>query len=122
MTKHGSIYGCNQVHRRSFLADMGMGFTGLAMGAMLHRDGIAKPADEGAWSPPSGAPHFAPKAKSVIWLFMIGGVSHMDTFDPKPALNKYAGKSFDETPHKDVLTSPLVRDCKDGRHRKSRGR
>src|SRR6185369_8443233 len=36
-------------------------------------------------------PHFAPRAKSVISLFMSGGVSHIDTFDPKPALEKYAG-------------------------------
>jgi hypothetical protein len=38
------------------------------------------------------APHFAPRAKAVISLFMSGGVSHMDTFDPKPALAKYAGQ------------------------------
>ena len=37
-------------------------------------------------------PHFPPRAKSVISLFMSGGVSHVDTFDPKPALNKYAGQ------------------------------
>ena len=37
-------------------------------------------------------PHFAPRAKSVISLFMSGGVSHLDTFDPKPALDKYAGQ------------------------------
>lgn len=38
------------------------------------------------------APHFAPKAKSVIFLFMVGAPSSMDTFDPKPALNKYHGQ------------------------------
>ncbi len=37
-------------------------------------------------------PHFAPRATSVISLFMSGGVSHLDTFDPKPALEKYAGQ------------------------------
>ena len=87
--------------RRAFLADLGMGFTGLALGAMLHRDGIAH--DAASWAPPTGQPHFAPKAKSVIWLFMIGGVSHVESFDPKPLLNKYAGKSIAETPHKGVL-------------------
>ena len=50
----------------------------------------------------------APKAKSVIWLFMIGGASHMETFDPKPALNKYAGKTIQETPLAHVLESPLL--------------
>src|SRR3954447_4703535 len=89
------------VHRRTFLADLGMGFTGLALGAMLHRDGVAR-ASEGRWAPPDGYPHFKPRAKSVIWLFMNGGVSHMETFDPKPMLTKYAGKTIAETPYKDV--------------------
>jgi hypothetical protein len=88
-----------QQHRRAFLADLGLGFTGLALGAMLHRDGYASPS---AWSPPDGKPHFPPKAKSVIWLFMNGGVSHMETFDPKPMLTKYAGKTIAETPYKDA--------------------
>jgi hypothetical protein len=92
--------GCHNIHRRTFLADMGLGFVGLALGAMLHRDGYASTA--APWSPPDGRPHWAPKAKSVIWLFMNGGVSHLETFDPKPALNKYAGKSIAETPFKDA--------------------
>jgi hypothetical protein len=92
--------------RRAFLADVGMGFTGLALGAMLQRQGVAQTSD--AWTPPDGKPHFAPKAKSVIWLFMIGGASHLETFDPKPAVTKYAGKSIGETPHADVLESPFL--------------
>ncbi len=85
--------------RRRFLADLGMGFTGLALGAMLHRDASA---DELPWSPPTGIPHFAPKAKSVIWLFMNGGVSHMESWDPKPMLTRYAGKTIAETPFASV--------------------
>ena len=50
----------------------------------------------------NGMSHFAPKAKSVIWLLMRGGVSHMESFDPKPLLNKYAGKTIGETPFADV--------------------
>jgi hypothetical protein len=92
--------GCHSIHRRAFLADMGLGFTGLALGAMLQRDGYASPAP--AWSPLDGRPHFTPKAKSVIWLFMNGGVSHMESFDPKPVLKKYAGKTIAETPFADV--------------------
>jgi hypothetical protein len=85
--------------RRSFLVDTGMGFTGLALGAMLFRDGVAQAAD----SPrPDGRPHFAPKAKSVIWIFLCGGVSHVESFDVKPELNKYAGKTIDATPYKDA--------------------
>lgn len=90
---------CGRVNRRVFLADCGMGFTGLVLGSMLQRDGILKANAHAAWLPPDGKPHFAPKAKSVIWLFMLGGVSHVESFDPKPAINKYAGKSIDETPH-----------------------
>ncbi len=97
---------CGRVPRRTFLADLGMGFTGLALGAMLHRDGFAS--DAAGWSPPTGLPYFAPKAKSVIWLFMIGGVSHLESFDPKPALNKYAGKSIADTPFKSVLDKKFL--------------
>ncbi len=87
-----------------------MGFTGLALGAMLNRDGIARGAESAAWSPPAGLPHFAPKAKSVIWYFMLGGTSHMESFDPKPALNKFAGKSIDTSPFKSaILDSPFYR-------------
>lgn len=85
-------------HRRSFLADLGMGFTGLALGAMLSREGVVRANDDPTWHPPTGQPHFTPRAKSVIWLFMNGGVSHMESFDPKPELTKYAGKSISETP------------------------
>src|SRR5205823_12942102 len=96
--------------RRTFLADLGMGFTGLVLGAMLHRDGIARGGDAvAAWSPPDGQPHFAPKAKSVIWLFMIGGASHVESFDPKPEPTKYAGKTIAESPYKATLDSPFLK-------------
>jgi hypothetical protein len=90
---------CPGITRRSFLADTGMGFTGLALGAMLYRDGVAKaaPVADGP-----GSPHLVPKAKSVIWIFLCGGVSHVESFDIKPELNKYAGKSIEDTPYKDA--------------------
>ncbi len=100
--------GCGRVRRRTFLADCGMGFTGLALGAMLQRDGIARSGLSTGWSLPDGQPHFTPKAKNVIWLFMQGGVSHLESFDPKPELSKYAGMQISETPHRDVLESPHV--------------
>jgi hypothetical protein len=84
--------------RRAFLADLGMGFTGLVLGAMLHRDGVVRGSDD-TWRPPDGKPHFPPKARSVIWLFMNGGLSHVESFDPKPELTKYAGKTIAETPY-----------------------
>ncbi|MGE3819256.1 MAG: DUF1501 domain-containing protein [Isosphaeraceae bacterium] len=82
-------------HRRAFLS----GFASLALGAMLHRDGWG---GEGDWTPPDGKPHFPAKARSVIWLFMNGGVSHVESFDPKPMLSKYGGKTIAETPFASV--------------------
>lgn len=93
--------------RRVFLADTSMGLTGLALGSMMPRKAGA---NEDNWLPPTGKPHFAPKAKRVIWLFMLGGVSHVESFDPKPSLTKYAGKQLSETPHKGVLSNPLTKE------------
>src|SRR5437588_1948685 len=95
------------MHRRTFLADTGMGFTGLALGAMLFKDGIAR-ADE-ANPPPDGRPHFTPKAKSVIWIFLCGGVSHVESFDVKPELNRYSGQAIDNTPYREVLNPERLR-------------
>lgn len=89
----------NHLTRRRFLMNSGLGFGGLALAAMLHRDGIGS---DGSWNAPSGEPHFPAEAKSVIWLFMNGGVSHMESFDPKPMLTKYAGKTIAETPFAEV--------------------
>jgi len=86
--------------RRAFLADLGLGFTGLALGALLHREGHGSTLP--GWRPPDGRSHFRPRAKSVIWLFMNGGVSHMESFDPKPMLNRFAGKTIAETPFASV--------------------
>ncbi|MCC7421508.1 MAG: DUF1501 domain-containing protein [Planctomycetaceae bacterium] len=85
--------------RRTFLHDTALGFGGLALSAMLQRDGVVRAAEHVA---PTGKPDFAPKAKSVIWLFMNGGMSHMESFDPKPALTKFAGKTIAEGPVPDA--------------------
>jgi hypothetical protein len=92
--------------RRSFLT-AGSGLAGLALTAMLHRDGLLRADD--AWIAPTGKPHFPPKIKRVIWLFMIGGTSHVEAFDPKPLLDKYDGKTIEETPFKSALDSPHVK-------------
>jgi hypothetical protein len=92
--------------RRAFLADLGMGFTGLALGELLLGDGIARAveADEHR----VGAPHLVPKAKRVIWIFLVGGMSHLESFDPKPALTEFAGQEIGQTPHKDALSVSFV--------------
>ena len=101
---------CCGTGRRAFLADCGMGFTGLVLGAMLQQERLAGSELQTPWAPPDGKPHFTPKAKRVIWIFLKGGVSHLESFDPKKALNTYGGKTISETPYKDVLDSPLVKD------------
>lgn len=87
--------------RRSFFGSLANGVSGLALASMLAQENAHGSESQG-WKPPDGNPHFEPKAKSVIWLFMNGGVSHMESFDPKPALNKYAGISISESPFKSV--------------------
>ena len=69
--------------RRSFLRELG-GSVGL-LGLTSYLQAADAPALP-------GKPHFKPRAKRVIFLFMAGGPSHLDTFDPKPALETHAGK------------------------------
>ena len=71
----------NVSNRREFFSRAGSGLGAIALGSMLA---------EGAETPKK--PHFPVKAKSVIWLFMEGGPSHIDLFDPKPELNKLSGQ------------------------------
>jgi len=82
--------------RRKFLFEAGQGLSGVALAWMLGQDGAlaAECGGNAAVNSPflPKKPHFAPRAKRVISLFMSGGVSQMDTFDPKPALEKYAGQ------------------------------
>jgi hypothetical protein len=91
--------------RRAFLADLGMGFTGLALGALLAQDRPVRGAEAAAGQ--NAGLHHAARAKSVIWIFLSGGYSHVETFDPKPALNQYAGMTFDKTPFENPVHSPL---------------
>lgn len=88
--------------RRTFLTSTAMGFSSLAAAAMLAQDGVLRADQPLAWEPPNGRPHATPKAKSVVWLFMNGGVSQAESFDPKPMLTKYAGKTIAETPFSEV--------------------
>jgi hypothetical protein len=95
--------------RRRFLSSAGMGFSSVALAAMLQRDGLLASGGDETWTPPTGQPHFPPKIKRIIWLFMVGGTSHVESFDPKPMLDKYDGKSIEETPFKKTLDSPHLK-------------
>src|SRR5688500_13880332 len=80
--------------RRDFLFRAGEGIGGLALAHLLNQDGLLGatgcenvPGVSSPFSPK--APHFKPRAKNVISLFMCVVVSHLVTFDPKPARDKY---------------------------------
>ena len=77
--------------RRRFLQDAGLGFGSLALANMLHRDSAANPASDPL---ALKQPHFPAKVKSIIWLFMTGAPSQVDTWDYKPELQKRDGETL----------------------------
>ena len=81
--------------RREFLWQTGAGFTGVALASLLAEDGFLGRARAEEPDDPLAPkrPHFAPRAKRVIFLFMYGGPSQVDLFDPKPALKARSGKT-----------------------------
>ncbi len=89
--------------RRDFLARAGSGFGSLALAYLLQRDGVLASEDPAAGAKRALNPlapkrsHFPARAKSVIWLFMDGGPSHLDLFDPKPDLDRLAGQPLPES-------------------------
>src|SRR6516165_1890624 len=81
--------------RREFLWEAGAGFTGLALAGLLESDGFFTKKARALENPLAPRrPHFMPRAKSVIFLFMYGGPSHVDTFDYKPELYALDGKTI----------------------------
>jgi hypothetical protein len=88
--------------RRDFLFRAGGGLGGIALSWLLARDGVAGAPGanaSGSSNNPLSAkpPHFEAKAKSVIFMFMVGGPSQVDLFDPKPELTKQHGKPLPES-------------------------
>ena len=97
--------------RREFLSRAGSGFGAVALSALAGENLLASSA------PPSPVaakiPHHFGRAKNVIWLFMEGGPSHLDLFDPKPLLNELAGQSLPDSFERPVtamgeVNSPLL--------------
>ena len=95
---------CNRT-RREFLWQAGGSFAGLALAGMLDHSFFAgqtlRADDVTPWTNPLApkSPHFAPKAKAVIFLFMYGGPSHIDTFDYKPTMYGMDNKTVDVKTH-----------------------
>lgn len=103
--------------RRDFLFRAGNGFGALALSYLMQREALAQgktqPGKKLVNPLAPKPPHFAPKAKAVIFLFMVGGPSQMETFDPKPVLDKLHGQqmpaSFGEVKSQFVKTgTPLM--------------
>lgn len=87
--------GHSHLSRRRMLLQSGGGFGALALAALLGQSDSAAAATPSTLT--AKLTHHAARAKSVIFLFMDGGPSHLDTFDPKPALEKLAGKPIPES-------------------------
>ncbi|MBX9787480.1 MAG: DUF1501 domain-containing protein [Pirellulales bacterium] len=83
------------VDRRSFLWSVGGGFGAMALAALLADDQRAMGAEAKSADASRQFPEYPPKAKQVVQIFVSGAMSHIDTFDYKPELNKYAGKAFE---------------------------
>ncbi len=97
----------NSFSRRGFLQSAGAGLTGVALAQLFATGGAMAAAGS------AGVTHFPAKANRVIWLFMHGGPSHLDLFDPKPELKKLAGKPIPPSVGKfetrrDVARNPLM--------------
>src|SRR5437899_161887 len=87
--------------RRQFFARSASGIGVAALASMLPRESVAG-------GPALGVPHFTPRAKNVIYLFMNGAPPHLDTFDYKPQMEKYRGKEIPESIHKGQRVSTMT--------------
>jgi hypothetical protein len=83
--------------RRAFLSQAGGGFGAIALASLLADEGRSLGGEKSAQADGRVQPHFAPRVKRVIWLFMHGGPSHVDLFDPKLDLIRYAGKPLPDS-------------------------
>ena len=84
--------------RRALLERCGAGLGMLGLTGLLGDENLlnAAPVDDRSLNPLAArAPHFSPKVKRVVWLFINGGPSHIDTWDYKPALENYHGKEYE---------------------------
>src|SRR5687767_3916444 len=85
------------MNRRDFLGRFGLGLGGVAMMGLLNRGASANAPSATSPNPFTGvmpAPHIAPKAKRIIYLFMSGGPAQQDLFDHKPLLNEMNGQDL----------------------------
>ena len=87
----------SEIARRSFLRNSGISLGSMALGSMLAQQTRASQQEVPQWSGVIQPTHFEPKAKRIIWLYMAGGMTHIDTFDNKPKLAELHGKPMPES-------------------------
>ena len=96
-------------NRRHFLKKVGLGIGGLAMASMI--DPLNMFSKDSAINPTGlNLPHFAPKAKRIIYLFQSGGPSQLDLFDYKPMLNKMRGQDLPDSIRKGQRLTGMTSD------------
>src|SRR5712691_236889 len=100
--KENSRHHWQVTNRREFFTQAGSGLAAIALASMLEDDLLAAVAGSVDPLEPK-TPHVTPRAKNVIFCFMEGGPSHVDLFDPKPALEKYLGQQVPESFHPETL-------------------
>ena len=98
-----------QLTRRDFLVNASRGVGVLALANLLRADGLAAPT-QNPKPETQNPPHFAPRAKRCIFLYMEGGVSQVDLFDPKPKLQELDGQAMPESLTKNVRFAFLQKD------------
>src|SRR3970282_2392046 len=94
MEKELLEFGLN-VNRRRFLSRLSLGIGSVALGSLLVPELFRKPDEPDA--SPVGLPHFAPKAKRIIYLFQNGAPSQLESFDYKPKLREMMGQDLPES-------------------------
>ena len=94
--------------RRGFLRKSSFGFGWLALGHLMNREGLLAAGSLPSSHPLAAkAPHFPAKAKSVIFIFLQGGLSQVDSFDPKPALQRFDGQLLPPSYREDLLLNQV---------------
>lgn len=101
MNQHHNAANSSTLNRREWLARSGMGIGTLGLAGLMSQPAQELQAAMRKSPMSEKQPHFTPRAKHVIHIFLNGGCSHVDTFDPKPMLTKYHGK---ELPMKNLKT------------------
>ncbi len=104
MTGFSTAGVANSLARRRFLSESVSGLGAIALAWLLQREGHSAIPGESVATP--GMPHFAPRAKRIVQIFCGGGMSHIDTFDYKPELAKFHGKSLDRGENKGFFGQP----------------